>query len=412
MSGHDWVAPGSDRPEPHAPWPGTGPARPAAPPAGSQPVLPHRDLRSTRRRAEPTAAGRDGIPTAAGGTAYAPYPAPPGYAPAGGPGRPPRLRPAGRAAPGIIALRPLGLGDLYGATMKAIRGNVAATVGLAFVTTLVLTVPATLLGVWLASIGDSGSLGTATLAPLATYLPTLTAALASVILTGFLAYVVGQAVMGRRVSAGETWDGTRGRLVRVVGAALLTGVVQVLSVGILVIGPIILLVVNDGRSSSTTATGVVLLIVTILAAIAAGLFLWTRFGFATAAIVLERLGVVDGIRRSWALTSGTPFWRVLGVRLLTAIIVGFAGNVLTFPITMLGTLAALGTGNENAIFVWQTVIAGLTGVITGAITTPFTAGVDSLLYIDQRIRREALDVALIQAAQSAGRVPWARAGAR
>jgi hypothetical protein len=277
--------------------------------------------------------------------------------------------------------------------MKAIRGNVAATVGLAFVTTLALTVPATLLGVWLAKIGDSGG-DLASLAPLATYLPTLTAALASVILTGFLAYVVGQAVMGRKVSASETWEGSRGRLLRVVAAALLTGLVELLAAGVLVAGPI------------------VLLILTILAAIAALLFLWTRFGFATAAIVLERLGVMAGIRRSWALTSGTPFWRVLGIRLLTAIIVGFASNVLTFPISMLSALAVIGTGNQSAILVWQTVIAGLSGVITGAITTPFTAGVDALLYIDQRIRREALDVALIQAAQSSGRVPWARAGAR
>ena len=390
MSEHDWVAPGSARPQPSPPWHGPA-AGPGAPPStpGGRPVLPP-----------------PGGPTGAAtrGPAYPQYP--------GGPAsRPPGYIPQVELRPGIIALRPLGLGDLYSATMKAIRGNVAATVGLAFVTTLVLTVPATLLGVWLANVSDSGS-DTATLAPVATYLPTLTVALASVILTGFLAYVVGQAVMGRKVSASETWEGSRGRLLRVVAAALLTGVVELLAAGVLVAGPIVLLVLNNGASSATTAAGVVLLILTILAAIAALLFLWTRFGFATAAIVLERLGVVAGIRRSWALTSGAPFWRVLGIRLLTTIIVLFARNVLTLPISMLGALAVIGTGNENAIFVWQTVVAGLSGVITGAITTPFTAGVDSLLYIDQRIRREALDVALIQAAQSAGRVPWARAGAR
>ncbi len=395
MSEHDWVAPGSARPEPRAPWPGAGPgAHPG--PSGAHPGLP-------APAAPPPPHGPAPYPPAGG------YPGAPGYPPGPPPPEPP---PQVELRPGIIPLRPLRLGDLYGATTKAVRGNVAATVGLAFVTTLVLTVPATLLGVWLAGIGDSGSLDSATLAPVATYLPTLTAALASVILTGFLAYVVGQAVMGRKVSAGETWEGSRPSLLRIVGAALLTGSVQLLAVALLVAGPVVLLVADHGASSATTAVGVGLLIVAILAALAAGLFLWTRFGFATAAIVLERLGVLAGIRRSWTLTAGPPFWRILGLRLLTAVLVGIAGNVLTFPLSVLGALAVVATGDANAILVWETVIAGLAGVITGAITTPFTAGVDALLYIDQRIRREALDIALIQAARSAGRVPWARAGAR
>src|SRR5690242_13857597 len=53
--------------------------------------------------------------------------------------------------PGIIPLRPLTLGDLYGAAVKAVRGNVGATVGLAVLTTLVFLVPATALGAWLGS---------------------------------------------------------------------------------------------------------------------------------------------------------------------------------------------------------------------------------------------------------------------
>ena len=57
--------------------------------------------------------------------------------------------------PGIIPLRPLTLGDLYGAVTKAIRGNVAATIGLALVTSLVCLVPTTALGAWVASTGDA-----------------------------------------------------------------------------------------------------------------------------------------------------------------------------------------------------------------------------------------------------------------
>ena len=56
--------------------------------------------------------------------------------------------------PGVIPLRPLNLGDLYGAAIKTIRGNVAATMGLALVTTLVFLVPTTALGAWVASPRD------------------------------------------------------------------------------------------------------------------------------------------------------------------------------------------------------------------------------------------------------------------
>ena len=52
-------------------------------------------------------------------------------------------------------------------------------------------------------------------------------------------------------------------------------------------------------------------------------------------------------------------------------------------------------------------------LISGALTTPFTAGVDALMAIDQRIRREGLDVQLIHAAQQGGPAPWpSAAGAR
>ena len=38
-------------------------------------------------------------------------------------------------------------------------------------------------------------------------------------------------------------------------------------------------------------------------------------------------------------------------------------------------------------------------LLVGALTVPFTAGVTALLYLDQRIRREGLDVSLLRAAQ-------------
>ena len=133
MSEGPWVAPGSTPPPeqgpPPSPMPPPGHTAPppgyAAPPPGY-------------------AAPPPGYPAPSSGYATPP----PGYAapPPGGP------RIAGlEFRPGIIPLRPLTLGDLYGAVTKAIRGNVAATIGLAVVTSLVCLVPTTALGAWIAS---------------------------------------------------------------------------------------------------------------------------------------------------------------------------------------------------------------------------------------------------------------------
>jgi hypothetical protein len=304
--------------------------------------------------------------------------------------------------------------------MKTIRGNVGATIGLAFITTLILTVPSTALGAWVGSLADPGSDpyadpyassadSTFFLGTLSSYIPSLVIAFGSVILTGFVAYVVGQGVLGRRVKAGETWDGTKGRLLSVIGASLLTGFVELAVVGAIMAIPIVLLV-TAANGNGSMGGPILLLVLGVVVAIAASLFLWTRFAFPTAAIVLERVGVIAGISRSWRLTSGGQYWRVLGMRFLTAILVSIAGQILAFPISLVAFAGAIGTDNAGHLFVFSAIIAGLTGLITGAITTPFTAGVDAVLYVDQRIRREGLDVHLIAAAQSGAAAPWPAAG--
>ena len=122
-----------------------------------------------------------------------------------------------------------------------------------------------------------------------------------------------------------------------------------------------------------------LLVLGALALVLLYLFLWTRLAFVTAVIVLEGRGVWSAFARSWRLTAGTPFWRILGIRLLTSIIVGFAASIITFPLTLVGVGIVVALGDEQNIFMWQAIISGLASLISGAITTPFTAGVDALM---------------------------------
>jgi hypothetical protein len=388
MTDPQWVAPGSSAPaEPQATPPGGHPAYPAVP-ASQPPAAP-----------------------------------PPGSAPSGPPpgGSPPAGQPgwAGHPAmefrPGVIPLRPLTLGDLYGAVIKAIRGNVAATMGLAFVTTLIFLVPTTAVGAWVASqqsldleidpqsaedvIPVAGTLGS--------LIPSLGTSGSAILLTGFVAFVISQAVMGRKVSAGQTWEGTRGRLLPLVGATIVTGLAIMLALVAVLVLPVLALVGAATASDDPSLVGAILLVVVaVLVAVLLVLFLSTRLAFVGVAVVLENAGVGQGIARSWRLTAGSQFWRVLGIRLLTGLIVGTAAQILSFPLGLIGGVGIIASGDAENLYVFQAVISGLSGLITGALTTPFTAGVDALLYVDQRIRREGFDVQLITAAQADAARQW------
>jgi hypothetical protein len=412
MSEEPWVAPGSAPPPEQVPPPSsTQPGPYTAPPPGYAAPPPGYAAPPPGYAAPPP--GYAAPPPGYGAP-------PPGYGPPVGylPPPPGPSRVAGlEFRPGIIPLRPLTLGDLYGAVTKAIRGNVAATIGLAVLTSLVCLVPTTALGAWVASREtlsvdsvDSVESGTFGLYGIVgNYLPAIGSFFATIALTGFLAYVIGQAVLGRKVGIGETWDGTKRRLPALVGAVLLTFLGALLLVVLLFGLPVGWLV----AAGDAQPVPIVLLVLAAIALVPISLFLWTRLAFVTAVIVLEERGVFSAFARSWQLTSGTPFWRILGIRILTSVAVAVAAYLITLPLTIAGFALVFSLGDEGDLFMWQAILGGVASLISGAITTPFSAGVDALLAIDQRIRREGLDVQLIHASQQGGPAPWpSAAGAR
>jgi len=76
-------------------------------------------------------------------------------------------------------------------------------------------------------------------------------------------------------------------------------------------------------------------------------------------------------------------------------------SLLGLPFQIIGTIIAAmaGQGTVSGQMV-LTFVSHLSGLLTGAITTPFVAAVTGLLYIDRRMRLEALDVILLRDAQS------------
>ncbi len=121
-------------------------------------------------------------------------------------------------------------------------------------------------------------------------------------------------------------------------------------------------------------------------------YAYVRLAVASPALVIEGIGVVASMRRSWVLVRRS-WWRVLGILLLAAIITSLLTTVVTVPITLIA--AVLGGLNDSLL---PTVLAaGVATLVAGIITLPFSAAVTGLLYIDLRMRREALDIELVSA---------------
>ncbi len=130
---------------------------------------------------------------------------------------------------------------------------------------------------------------------------------------------------------------------------------------------------------------------------ALGLTIWfsVMFSLAAPAAALGRQGPAGALGRSWRLVRRS-FWRVIGILLLTALIVGFAGLALRVPFGLLATVAG-GSGGilglTGARGVAGVVIGAAGSVVAGAVTRPVSAGVTVLLYLDLRMRQEGPDLA-------------------
>lgn len=272
--------------------------------------------------------------------------------------------------PGIIPLRPLSLGDILDGAFRAIRFNPQAMLGMAFAVTAVTTVIAFLVRFFLWNGSGSAALnrnGLVTAFDPASIIDQL----GTVILTGLLIHVVGEAVLGRKVTFRAAWDAAKGKILALLGFQILLSVVLIAC------------------------------ILTIIGILALPYFVYWLV--VPAVIVLEKRRVIDAIRRSHALIKGA-FWRTLGITLLTTLLVAIVGALLAAPVVGLGALILSATGVDVGDPALAGLLQGVSSLISGVLLTPFSAAVYALIYIDRRMRAEGLDVTLIRYAQQGGRL--------
>jgi len=291
-----------------------------------------------------------------------------------------------------VPLRPLGLAELLDGSVKIIRRYPKVTLGLSAVIAVVVTLVNVVLTLALRTGNDAAtnsdgttnvgvqlSSGVVSAGPGA-----IVSYLAGLVLTGALVVVVGRAVLGQGITTGEVWQALRPRLWTLLGLSLLAGLIAG-------VPTIVAFVVAVVAVATAGGVGLVIGIPAVLGGLAATVYLGVRLSLAPAALVLEKCGVVESLRRSSVLARSS-WWRLFGILLLTGVIAATLGAVIGFPLGIAGVVA--GAGNSAGFLVAQQVGAGLVSVIV----SPFSAGVHALLYVDRRMRAEGLDVALNAAA--------------
>ncbi|MGY4982831.1 DUF7544 domain-containing protein [Streptomyces sp. 900105755] len=439
-----WASPGSapsDGREPGASAPADRPvpAGPAGPPA-DQPGTDPQGSGSQWSKEQPPP-GQWSTPTGAPAPGQAPPPPPPGpgwggrppggghggyggpggYGGYGGPGGygPPGGYgawgggwggPPPAAKPGVIPLRPLGVGEILDGAVSTMRTYWRTVLGISLTVAVITEVAVILLqGLVLndtettdalndpsASLTEiSRAAGEVALSSGAVLLITL---VGTIIATALLTTVTSRAVLGKSVTIGEAWRDARPQVFRLFGLILLTGLI---AVGVLLVGalPGIVVALAGGPGGAIAA----LLVLGILAGVVVTVWLMVRFSLASPALMLEKQGITKSLGRSTKLVRGS-WWRVFGIQFLASIIANIVSSLAVVPFTLIGAYAGgngltgfLESTNDN--YGWTfLVISGIGSVIGSMLTFPINAGVTVLLYIDQRIRREALDLELARAA--------------
>ncbi|WP_277209811.1 glycerophosphoryl diester phosphodiesterase membrane domain-containing protein [Isoptericola croceus] len=317
--------------------------------------------------------------------------------------------------PGVVPLRPLSLGEIFDGAFSSVRHNPAVMLGLV----AVVVAAATLLAALLAQFAVPALAGmfadvfsaeaefdvfTASEANWFAQLMAVSGALSLTLLIaqpiteGVITVSVSQSVIGRKLTVGEVWQKVRPRLAVLIGWMLLRTIG--LSVGMTVVGVgAVLLVAGVAVGTESVGLSVLVGLLCLVAILVLAAWLWVRLMLVAPALVLEGSGLGSTIARAWRLTRGT-YWRVFGTVLLASIIASFAGQVVAYPLALLGAAV---DGNDLG---WGLLVSSVVAsVIASVVYLVFVSGVVALVYTDVRMRREGLDVQLAAAAERAADQP-------
>ncbi len=308
--------------------------------------------------------------SAGGPGGWAPPQGPPGWAPAYGapgsaslsgvPASP--LPKGGNARTGPLPLHPMSVGDVLDGSFKLLKAN-ARTI-LIIVATIVI--PVQLISAF--AVRDQVSIGFLNLLND----PTLAGGDSGVdfgnagvtIITGLLTLLTGPFIAGA--------------VSRVVAASYIGEVM----------GPAAALKITVRRFGALLAASILVFLVEavgIVLCIVPGLLAFALYTAVTPAVMIEEIGPIQAMRRSFRLLR-PRMWAVLGIAVLARIIAVVLGNLL-------GGVPSVAATILGGSFAWLFLAIG--SILSSLVSAPVVAIVATLLYFDGRIRNEGFDLQMM-----------------
>lgn len=305
--------------------------------------------------------------------------------------------------PGIVALRPLPFGDFITVPFKAMRFNRGAIVGgplLLFSLAAILTAGA----VWLAFTDEQLQLtsmyssfeGIESITVVGFVIAVLAWIVADLFASTVVIPAVSRAALGERISLADALRLLASRF----WALLLFGLILTAGGAILyALALVPILATSSSSGSSDAAAGGMLAIIFLV--VVPVLFIAAPYiPVARAAIIMEKVGPIAGIKRAFTLMPGRFWWTIL-ILFVVGLINSVIQQVFSFGTQMVTFAAAALSPDLNAGFIIALAISVLLQVlVTVVVQYSFVGSTMALIYLDLRMRKEGLAFELARAAEA------------
>lgn len=283
----------------------------------------------------------------------------------------------------VPVLRPLGVGEIIDRTLRLIRANLVLFLSIAVVPALLEQIMQRASGITqtLDPNNFSGLFDPRTAAtarppfvppdPGALIVAVIAGSFLSLLTYGAITAVAAERYLGRPIAVRAAFE--RGlRAVPAMFVSLLL-LITVLSATFVLFFVVVALI-------NSAALSVIAVIIGLIALFFILFWVLVSLAVLGPVIVVERLGPIAAIRRSFHLVDKAR-WRTLGLYLLVGIIAGILGTL--FSLVFLVSFVTEPTA--------RTVLQTVASVASAAVTGPLTYGAFVILYYDLRVRREAFD---------------------
>jgi hypothetical protein len=227
----------------------------------------------------------------------------------------------------------------------------------------------------------------------------------SALATGATVYAVSHVHLGRPVTVAESYKAVGPLVLRILGITILIALMfgGAVMVGYLlfffpiVFGSMALRGSATGLAAGGAGLAILVTLVGLVAVVSSfvwGVWIYCRYSLAVPACVVEKLPVVLSLRRSKFLSSKSLF-RIFLIYLLMVILSIVLSVVLSIPNYVGVAIAMRGGGEPPLVFqIWGFIASFL----AGTLAFPTATIAVSLVYYDQRVRKEAFDLQLMMQA--------------